>query len=238
MVAATTLAVLDLLSKSTELRDRLEENAKVFRAAITKAGFDVKPGSHPIVPIMLSDESRTVEMARRLLDEGIYVTGFSYPVVPKGQARIRVQLSALHTREDLPGAGVVRERRVRFGDRRGKEGSMVKAEDKSKIQSLISDLNGLRSRDPQESKFKEWKDKAERNVEEVFGKGSSRRGGSSPSGSSTSPGAGRSQRCTSARRGEVSVHPGTGRRPKAPVEVPGELRHRQKITGRIIRMSI
>ncbi len=101
MVAATTLAVLDLLSKSTELRDRLEENAKVFRAAITKAGFDVKPGSHPIVPIMLSDESRTVEMARRLLDEGIYVTGFSYPVVPKGQARIRVQLSALHTREDL-----------------------------------------------------------------------------------------------------------------------------------------
>ena len=101
MVAATTLAVLDLLSKSTELRDRLEENAKVFRAAITKAGFDVRPGSHPIVPIMLSDESRTVEMARRLLDEGIYVTGFSYPVVPKGQARIRVQLSALHTREDL-----------------------------------------------------------------------------------------------------------------------------------------
>ncbi len=101
MVAATTLAVLDLLSKSTELRDRLEENAKVFRAGITKAGFDVRPGSHPIVPIMLSDESRTVEMARRLLDEGIYVTGFSYPVVPKGQARIRVQLSALHTREDL-----------------------------------------------------------------------------------------------------------------------------------------
>jgi glycine C-acetyltransferase len=101
MVAATTLAVLELLSGSTELRDRLEENARVFRAAIIKAGFDVKPGSHPIVPIMLYDENRTVEMARRLLDEGIYVIGFSYPVVPKGQARIRVQLSALHTREDL-----------------------------------------------------------------------------------------------------------------------------------------
>ena len=101
MVAAATLAVLDLLSGSTELRDRLEENARLFRAAITRAGFDVKPGSHPIVPIMLHEEKRTVEMARRLLEEGIYVIGFSYPVVPKGQARIRVQLSALHTREDL-----------------------------------------------------------------------------------------------------------------------------------------
>jgi glycine C-acetyltransferase len=101
MVAATTLAVLELLSKSTELRDRLEENARVFRAAITKAGFDVRPGSHPIVPIMLYDETRTVEMARRLLEEGIYVIGFSYPVVPRGQARIRVQLSALHEKEDM-----------------------------------------------------------------------------------------------------------------------------------------
>jgi len=101
MVAATTIAVLELLSKSTELRDRLEENARAFRTAITKAGFDVKPGSHPIVPIMLYDEKRTVEMARRLLDEGIYVIGFSYPVVAKGQARIRVQLSALHEKEDL-----------------------------------------------------------------------------------------------------------------------------------------
>jgi len=101
MVAATTLAVLELLTKSTELRDRLEENARLFRAGITAAGFDVRPGSHPIVPIMLFEENRAVEMARRLLDEGIYVIGFSYPVVPKGQARIRVQLSALHTREDL-----------------------------------------------------------------------------------------------------------------------------------------
>ncbi len=101
MVAATTLAVLQLLTKSTELRDRLEENARLFRAGITAAGFDVRPGSHPIVPIMLFEENRAAEMARRLLDEGIYVIGFSYPVVPKGQARIRVQLSALHTREDL-----------------------------------------------------------------------------------------------------------------------------------------
>ena len=101
MVAATTLAVLELLTKSTELRDRLEANARLFRAGITAAGFDVRPGSHPIVPIMLFEENRAVEMARRLLDEGIYVIGFSYPVVPKGQARIRVQLSALHTREDL-----------------------------------------------------------------------------------------------------------------------------------------
>jgi glycine C-acetyltransferase len=101
VVAASTIAVLDLLSESTELRDTLEENAKTFRTGITKAGFDVKPGSHPIVPIMLYDESRAGEMARRLLDEGIYVIGFSYPVVPKGQARIRVQLSAVHTKEDL-----------------------------------------------------------------------------------------------------------------------------------------
>jgi len=101
VVAASTIAVLDLLSESTELRDMLEENANTFRAGITKAGFDVKPGSHPIVPIMLYDENRAGEMARRLLDEGIYVIGFSYPVVPKGQARIRVQLSALHTKEDL-----------------------------------------------------------------------------------------------------------------------------------------
>jgi glycine C-acetyltransferase len=101
MVAASTLAVLDLLAKSTELRDRLEENARLFRLGITAAGFNVKPGSHPIVPIMLFEESRAVEMARMLLEKGIYVIGFSYPVVPKGQARIRVQLSALHSRDDL-----------------------------------------------------------------------------------------------------------------------------------------
>jgi glycine C-acetyltransferase len=101
VVAATSIAILDMLSRSTELRDRLEENTSWFRSEIVKAGFDVKPGSHPIVPIMLDDEKRATAMARQLLDEGIYVIGFSYPVVPKGQARIRVQISASHQREDL-----------------------------------------------------------------------------------------------------------------------------------------
>jgi glycine C-acetyltransferase len=101
VVAAASLAVIDMLSTSTELRDRLEENTIFFRQAIASAGFDVKPGIHPIVPIMLYKESLAMEMARRLLEEGIYVIGFSYPVVPQGQARIRVQISAEHTREDL-----------------------------------------------------------------------------------------------------------------------------------------
>lgn len=101
VVAATSIAVIDMLTESTELRDKLEENTSFFRQAITAAGFEVKPGIHPIVPIMLYEENRAMEMARLLLDEGIYVIGFSYPVVPKGQARIRVQISADHTREDL-----------------------------------------------------------------------------------------------------------------------------------------
>ena len=101
VVAATTLAVLDLLEGSTELRDRLEANTRRFRAGIAAAGFAIKPGVHPIVPIMLHDERLAVEMARRLLDEGVYVVGFSYPVVPKGQARIRVQLCARHEDADI-----------------------------------------------------------------------------------------------------------------------------------------
>ena len=101
MVAGASIAVIDILSQSTELRDRLEQNTGFFRQAISAAGFDVKPGIHPIVPIMLYQERLAMEMARRLLDEGIYVIGFSYPVVPKGQARIRVQISAMHTRDDL-----------------------------------------------------------------------------------------------------------------------------------------
>jgi glycine C-acetyltransferase len=101
VVAATTLAVLDLLEGSTDLRDRLEANTRRFRDGIAAAGFDIKKGVHPIVPIMLHDERRAVEMARALLDEGIYVVGFSFPVVPKGQARIRVQLCALHTEADI-----------------------------------------------------------------------------------------------------------------------------------------
>jgi glycine C-acetyltransferase len=95
-VVGASIAVFDLLSRTTELRDRLEANTKQFRAAMTAAGFEIKPGSHPIVPIMLYEEKLAHEMARRLLELGIYVIGFSFPVVPKGQARIRVQLSAAH----------------------------------------------------------------------------------------------------------------------------------------------
>jgi len=95
-VVGASIAVFDLLSSSTALRDKLAENTKRFRAAMTAAGFEIKPGEHPIVPIMLYDERLAHDMARRLLERGIYVIGFSYPVVPKGQARIRVQLSAAH----------------------------------------------------------------------------------------------------------------------------------------------
>jgi glycine C-acetyltransferase len=101
VVAATTLAVLDLLEGSTDLRDRLEANTRRFRAGITAAGFALKPGVHPIVPIMLHDERLAGTMARELLGEGIYVVGFSFPVVPKGQARIRVQLCAEHSGADI-----------------------------------------------------------------------------------------------------------------------------------------
>ena len=95
-VVAASIAVFDLLSRTTALRDKLEANTLRFRQAMTAAGFEIKAGTHPIVPIMLYDEKLAHEMARRLLEEGIYVIGFSYPVVPKGQARIRVQLSAAH----------------------------------------------------------------------------------------------------------------------------------------------
>jgi len=101
VVAAATVAVLDLLDHRPELRQRLARNTAWFRAAISDAGFDVKPGDHPIVPIMLYQEALAGRMADRLLAEGIYVIGFSYPVVPRGQARIRVQLSALHEQADL-----------------------------------------------------------------------------------------------------------------------------------------
>jgi glycine C-acetyltransferase len=94
-------AVFDMLSSSTRLRDRLETNTQRFRNAIAAAGFAIEPGWHPIVPIMLYDERLAHDMAARLLDEGVYVTGFSYPVVPKGQARIRVQISAAHTTEHI-----------------------------------------------------------------------------------------------------------------------------------------
>jgi len=104
-VVGASIAVFDLLSETTELRDKLEENTKYFREKMTKAGFDIVPGDHPIVPIMLgkfpNDSKLSQDMANDLLDLGIYVIGFYYPVVPKGQSRIRVQLSAAHTREHL-----------------------------------------------------------------------------------------------------------------------------------------
>jgi glycine C-acetyltransferase len=100
-VVATGIKVLDIIDRSPDLRKRLEENTAYFRKEITRLGFDIRPGSHPIVPIMLYDAKKAVRMAQRLLEEGIYVIAFSYPVVPKDQARIRVQMSAAHSKEDL-----------------------------------------------------------------------------------------------------------------------------------------
>ncbi|WCL81940.1 glycine C-acetyltransferase [Saprospira sp. CCB-QB6] len=100
-IVGASIKALDLLMESTELRDRLEENTRFFRKEMTKAGFDIIPGDHPIVPIMLYDAVLAQKMATQLLQEGIYVIGFFYPVVPKGKARIRVQLSAGHSREQL-----------------------------------------------------------------------------------------------------------------------------------------
>ena len=100
-IVMAAITAIDLLSESTELRDRLEENTQYFRTQMTEAGFNIREGTHPIVPITLGDAKLAHDVARDLLDEGIYVIGFSYPVVPKGQARIRVQLSAAHTREHL-----------------------------------------------------------------------------------------------------------------------------------------
>ncbi|MCB0631136.1 MAG: glycine C-acetyltransferase, partial [Lewinella sp.] len=100
-IVGASIKVIDLLTASTKLRDQLEENTRYFREAMTTAGFDIIPGEHPIVPIMLYDAPLSQKFANRLLDEGIYVIGFFYPVVPKGKARIRVQMSAAHTREHL-----------------------------------------------------------------------------------------------------------------------------------------
>ena len=100
-IVGASIKVVDLLSASTELRDKLEENTKYFRREMTAAGFDILPGEHPIVPIMLYDAPLSQKFADRLLEEGIYVIGFFYPVVPKGKARIRVQMSAGHEREHL-----------------------------------------------------------------------------------------------------------------------------------------
>jgi glycine C-acetyltransferase len=101
VVAAASLAVLELLEQSSALRERLFDNTRFFRAALGAAGFDLKPGEHPIIPVMLGDAALAGRMADALLARGVYVIGFSYPVVPKGQARIRTQMSAAHTRAQL-----------------------------------------------------------------------------------------------------------------------------------------
>ena len=101
VIAATTLRALDLIEESDELRSRLIANARLFREAMTEAGFTLAGAGHPIIPVMLGDARIATEMATRLLDEGLYVTGFSFPVVPQGQARIRTQMSAGHTTADI-----------------------------------------------------------------------------------------------------------------------------------------
>ena len=100
-IVGAGIAVMDMLSRTTTLRDRVMANALRFREGMTAAGFAIKPGIHPIVPVMLGDARRASDMAAALLERGIYVIGFSFPVVPKGEARIRVQLSAQHTEEDI-----------------------------------------------------------------------------------------------------------------------------------------
>ena len=100
-VVAAAIKVFDMLDSAGDLRDRLKENTRYFREKMTAAGFEIKPGVHPIVPVMIHDAPKAQAMAAALLEEGIYVTGFFYPVVPQGQARIRTQMSAAHTREQL-----------------------------------------------------------------------------------------------------------------------------------------
>ena len=100
-IVGASIAVLDMLIETTELRDKLEYNTKYFRTKMTEAGFDIKPGDHPIVPIMLYDAVVAQTFAAKLLDEGVYVIGFFFPVVAKGKARIRVQLSAAHQQAHL-----------------------------------------------------------------------------------------------------------------------------------------
>jgi glycine C-acetyltransferase len=100
-IAGASLAAIELLKRDTSLRDQLEQNAQFFRQEMTAAGFQLAPGSHPIVPVMLGDAALATQFAEAMLARGVYVIGFSYPVVPQGKARIRTQLSAAHTREDL-----------------------------------------------------------------------------------------------------------------------------------------
>jgi glycine C-acetyltransferase len=103
-IAAASVRTLELLSESDELRKQLRENTTYFRSAMTENGFRILPGEHPIAPVMIGDAALATKMADELLQEGIYVVGFSFPVVPKGEARIRTQMSAAHTRPQLEGA--------------------------------------------------------------------------------------------------------------------------------------
>ena len=100
-ICAAAIKVLDILSGSTALRDRLQENTRYFRKGMQEAGFAITPGDHPIVPVMLGDAVLAQKMSQKLLERGIYAIGFFYPVVAKGKARIRTQISAAHTKEDL-----------------------------------------------------------------------------------------------------------------------------------------
>jgi glycine C-acetyltransferase len=118
-ITGASIAVLNMLSETTELRDKLESHTKYFRTKMTEVGFDIKPGEHPIVPIMLYDAVLAADFAARLLEEGIYVIGFFFPVVPKGQARIRVQLSAAHDPEHL-------DKAIRAFERIGKQLNVIR----------------------------------------------------------------------------------------------------------------
>jgi len=120
-IVAGSLAVLDLLESSTELRDKLADNTTWFRQAITAAGFEIKPGEHPIVPIMIGDAVKAQQLSQRILELGLYAVGFFFPVVPKGQARIRVQMSAVHDRHHL-------EKAVEAFTQAGKELGLIGAQ--------------------------------------------------------------------------------------------------------------
>ena len=100
-IAAASITCLKLLSRSTELRDKLEDNTRFFREGLSAACLEIKPGTHPIVPVMLGDAALSQKFAARMLEKGVYVIGFFYPVVPQGTARIRTQVSATHSKEDL-----------------------------------------------------------------------------------------------------------------------------------------
>jgi glycine C-acetyltransferase len=100
-IVAASLKVLELLASATELRERLAENTRLFRQRMAEEGFDILPGDHPIVPVMIGDAALAGRMAARMLEKGVYVVGFSYPVVPQGKARIRCQVSAAHSRDEL-----------------------------------------------------------------------------------------------------------------------------------------